>query len=217
VWSADCDQKLLTDHPKNNAKEHLSLELNHIKSIHFEGHLREQFIEGSGWSTNLFLNSFESTVNMRVRFNMEYYPKETFNRSPSSSSSSWFIKMILAGGKFPMDKTWQDRYTVTPLYHMKSYVLAWKKSPYRCTKSLVNIPTFPSLICHDESNGSLKNMALPSKHHETSIWILTFPSLGLQTPSDTVFWVGFWGLNTFSEGIWSARVYHQSSSFGWWF
>ena len=58
VWSADCDQKLLTNHPKNNAKEHLSLELNHIKSIHFEGHLREQFIEGSGWSTNLFYSQY---------------------------------------------------------------------------------------------------------------------------------------------------------------
>ena len=30
-------------------------------------------------------------------------------------------------------------------------------------------------------------------------------SLQLQTPSETVFGVVFWGLNTFSKGIWSTR------------
>ena len=34
----------------------------------------------------------------------------------------------------------------------------------------------------------------------------SYVALQLQTPSETVFGRVFWGLNTFSEGIWSTRV-----------
>ena len=46
----------------------------------------------------------------------------------------------------------------------------------------------------------------------TSKYRYKYHTLQLQTPSETVFGVFFWCLNTFSEGIWSTR-----DDENWWF